>query len=404
MAFHKIAPWFLLSAAVLHPALYVLPTWNDDPILGLERLVAYITSPHYRSGVIALAAVVLLVSTAALGARLFASYEVWRGTHIILGLAVVGAGLHHAVTVGRFSVAGPLNWAWGMAALMILAVIATLYGWRWYKLHRHPWRLKAVTKLADRMWELDIVPAEQTPALQYSAGQFVWMTVGDRRFPLFDHPFSISDSPTRPGISLLIKEAGDFTRHIATLAPGTVIGIDGPYGEFTLNERPARSILLLAGGAGIAPIIGILRDLAARGDERPVRLAYAAGHPDNFACLEEIEAARRALDLRIMLISEELTEGWAGAVGRIDRERLETLMDGLVAAETVVLLCGPGPMVTAVSDSLLDLGMPAQNIIYERFDYAGGTASRLDRRRAFQFLLTGAGLAGAVVAFATLAS
>lgn len=404
MAFHKVAAWFLLIAAVLHPALYVLPTWNENPSLGLERLGAYLTLPHYRSGIIALAALVLLVVTAALGNRLPVPYEVWRGGHIILGLIVVGAGLHHAVTVGRFSVEGPLNWAWWMAALVILAVIAALYGWRWYKLHRHPWRLKAVTKLADRMWELDIEPDKQTPALHYSAGQFVWMTVGDRRFPLLDHPFSIADSPTRPGISLIIKEAGDFTRHVGTLAPGTAIGIDGPYGEFTLESRSARSILLLAGGVGIAPIMGILRDLAARGDERPVRLAYAAGRPENLACLAEIEAARHSLDLRTMLLSEEQAEGWRGEVGRLDHERLGRLLDGLVREETVALLCGPGPMVTSVSDALLDLGIPAQSIIYERFDYASGTASRLDRRRTFQFVVTGAALAAAVAAFATLPS
>ncbi len=404
MAFHKIAAWFLLLAVVLHPALYVLPTWNDNPSLGLERLVAYLTLPHYRSGVIAVAALLLLVVSAALGNRLTVSYEVWRGSHIVLGLTVVGAGLHHAITVGRFSVAGPLNWVWWMAAMVILTVIATLYGWRWYKLHRHPWRLKAITKLADRMWELDIEPGKQTPTLRYSAGQFVWMTVGDRRFPLLDHPFSIADSPTRPGISLIIKEAGDFTRHVGTLAPGTAIGIDGPYGEFTLESRSARSILLLAGGVGIAPIMGILRDLAARGDDRPVRLAYAAGRPENFACLEEIEAARKVLDLRVMLLSEEQVEGWRGEVGRLDHGRLGRLMDGLAPEETVALLCGPGQMVSAVSDALLDLGIPAQSIIYERFDYSSGTASRLDRRRAFQFVMTGAGLAAAVAAFAALVS
>ena len=37
--------------------------------------------------------------------------------------------------------------------------MVVLYGRRWFKLHWWPWRLQAVTKLADRMWELDIQPA-----------------------------------------------------------------------------------------------------------------------------------------------------------------------------------------------------------------------------------------------------
>jgi hypothetical protein len=42
-------------------------------------------------------------------------------------------------------------------------------------------------------------------------------------------------------------------------------------------------------------------------------------------------------------------------------------------------------MVVAVSDMLADIGLPMGSMIYERFDYAGGTASRQDRRRSLFF-------------------
>lgn len=399
MAFHKIAAWWVLLALIAHPLFYLLPTWAENPALGTERLVAYLTLPQYRSGVIALGALIVLVVVAPLRDVLPWRYEVWRASHVILGLVGVGGGLHHGVTVGRFSAQGPVHWFWWAAGLGIVSVIAVLYGWRWLQLHRQPWRLASVTKLADRMWELDIEPAAQTRALSYKAGQFVWMSEGARRFPLFDHPFSIADSPARPGLSLIIKEAGDFTRQIGNLAPGTPIGIDGPYGEFTLDAHKGDAIVLLAGGVGIAPIMGLLRDLVAGRDPRPVRLAYAAGQPANFACLDEIRAATEVLDLQVMLLSEDAGEGWPGLVGRLDRARLDELLRGLDPARTVALICGPGPMVTAVSDTLLDLGLPMKNVVYERFDYAGGGASRQDRRRAMHFIAIGAALAGAVGLF-----
>ena len=399
MAFHKIAAWWVLIAIVLHPLAYVLPTWADDPVLGAERLTAYLTVPHYRSGVVALAALLALVLTSILRDRLPWRYEVWRAAHLLLGFVAAGGGLHHAVTTGRFSAMGTVYGFWWAAGLSILAVIAVLYGWRWAMLHRHPWRLSAVTKLADRMWELDIQPRASTPTPGYSAGQFVWMTEGKRRFPLFDHPFSIADSPARPGLSLIIKEAGDFTGAIGSLAPGTPIGIDGPYGEFTLDQHSGDAVVLLAGGVGIAPVMGILRDLVARRDPRPVRLAYAAGVPANFACLSEIAAAQQELDLKVMLISEVDAVGWSGLVGRLSPDRLRDLVDGLDPQRAVALICGPGPMVTAISDGLLDLGFPMNKIVYERFDYAGG-ASRQDRMRARNFLTIGAGLAGLVAGFA----
>lgn len=399
MAFHKISAWWVLIAIVLHPLAYVLPTWADDPALGAERLTAYLTVPHYRSGVVALAALLALVLTAILRDRLPWRYEVWRATHLLLGFVAAGGGLHHAVTTGRFSAMGTVYGFWWAAGLSIVTVIAVLYGWRWAMLHRHPWRLSAVTKLADRMWELDIQPHANTATPGYSAGQFVWMTEGKRRFPLFDHPFSIADSPVRPGMSLIIKEAGDFTGRIGSLTPDTAIGIDGPYGEFTLDQHPGDAVVLLAGGVGIAPVMGILRDLVARRDRRPVRLAYAAGVPTNFACLSEIEAAQQELDLKVMLISEEDAVGWSGLVGRLTPDRLRDLVDGLDPHRAVALICGPGPMVTAISDGLLDLGFPMNKVVYERFDYAGG-ASRQDRIRARDFLTIGAGIAGLVAGFA----
>ncbi|ADZ70989.1 ferredoxin reductase family protein [Polymorphum gilvum] len=401
MAFHKIAAWWVLLALLLHPLAYVLPTWLDDRALGAERLTAYLTLPHYRSGVVALAALVLLVASSVLRDRLPWRYEVWRASHVILALTALSAGLHHAVAAGRFSALGSVQAYWWAVGAAVAGAMAVLYGWRWLRLHLRPWQLQSVTRRADRLWELDIQPAPGTPALRYQAGQFVWMTEGARRFPLFDHPFSIADSPLRPGLSLIVKEAGDFTSRIGTLAPGTPIGIDGPYGDFTLDAHRGDSVLLLAGGVGIAPIMGLLRDLVARRDPRPVRLAYAAGRPDNFACLDEIEAARQHLDLQTFLVSEDDAPGWRGLVGRLDRERLGQMLAGLDPARSVALICGPGPMVTAVSDALLDLGIPMRKVVYERFDYSGG-ASRQDHRRRLSFVGVGALLSLGILLFVRL--
>lgn len=384
MAFHKFAAWWVLLALMLHPVAYVLPTFLDDPGRGAQRLLAYHLLPAYRSGVVALVAVVLLVAAGV--ARDLFRYEIWRGSHVILALMALGGGLHHAITAGRLSALGPLHLFWWGAGAVAVAVMAVLYGWRWMRLHRQPWRLRGIAKLADRIWELDLEPMPGTAPLPYRAGQFVWMTVGARRFPLFDHPFSIADSPQRAGMSLIIKEVGDFTRSVGSLPLGTPIGVDGPYGTFTLQRHPAEAVLLIAGGVGIAPVMGLLRDMKARRDPRPVRVAYAVGTPANFACLAEMEAAKADLDLQVMLVSESSEDGWTGEVGYLDRTKLAGLLDGLEPHRAVALICGPGPMVTAVSDTLLDLGLPMRNVVYERFDYGGVLAARQDRRRTFGFI------------------
>lgn len=149
--------------------------------------------------------------------------------------------------------------------------------------------------------------------------------------------------------------------------------------------------------------MGLLRDLAVRRDPRPIRLAYSVGQVANFACLDEIEAAKAILDLEVMLVSENGAEGFAGEVGRLDQGRLEHLLTGLDPARTVAMICGPAPMV-AVSDTLLDVGLPMERIIYERFDYAAGAASRQDRKRLAKLLLVGAGLVLGIAAFFVVSS
>ena len=134
--------------------------------------------------------------------------------------------------------------------------------------------------------------------------------------------------------------------------------------------------------------MGLLRDLVARRDPRPVRLAYAVGAVSNLACLDEIAAAQSVLDLQVMILSEHGAEGFEGEVGRLDRARLDRLLSGLDPKDCVAMMCGPGPMVVAVSDTLMEIGLPVENIVYERFDYSSGAASRQDRKRH------GAGLVG----------
>ncbi|HKL70962.1 ferredoxin reductase family protein [Salibaculum sp.] len=398
MAFHKTAAWWVLGGLVLHPLAYVLPTFQADPALGLERLVAYLTLPQYLTGVIALGALALLVLGSALRDRLPLPYEAWRGAHVVLAITAVAGGVHHAATVGRFSALGALHGYWWGVGAAVAGILAVLYGLRWARLHRQPFRLASVTRRADRMWELDIQPAPGTTSPRYRAGQFVWITEGTRRFPLFDHPFSIADSPRRAGLSLIVKEAGDFTDRIGDLTPGTPMGVDGPYGHFTLEGHEDDAVLLIAGGVGVAPIMGLLRDLRAGGHDRPVRLAYAVGTPANLACGEEIAEAAGDLDLQTLLLSETSGPDWPGEVGRLDRDRLQHMLRDLDPQRTMAMICGPGPMVTAVADTLIDLGLPMDRVMYERFDYSEG-ASRLDLRMRRRFLALGAGLGLGLAAF-----
>lgn len=400
MAFHKQAARWLVLLVVLHPLLYVAPTLLSRPETGLDRLVGMFSASRFSTGVAAWIAVLALVVLAVARNRLPANYEVWRGVHFGLAVIATGGALHHALSAGTYSAEPILAGYWAAAGLTAIAAIAGLYGHRWWHLHRRPWRLTQVRPIGTALWALDLEPCPGTPPLRYQAGQFVWMSVDPRRFPLFDHPFSIASSPREPGLQLIVKEIGDFTGTIGQIPPGTLVGLDGPHGAFTLEDRQAGAILLVAGGVGIAPVLGLLRDLVARGEKRPVRLVYGAGSPDKIVARQEIEAAAAKIDLQATLLAETGHEGWTGTTGLIDRRQLERALTGLDRDRSLAMICGPDAMITSVADTLLELGMPLPNVVYERFDYSGQSASRRDVHQSRWFTAIALVLAFGILAFA----
>jgi predicted ferric reductase len=295
-------------------------------------------------------------------------------------LAAAWLAVLHARGVGTYSRAGALAVLWPALAVVATALLLGVHLVKSFRMRRQGWRIVANRKVADRMWELTIGPEEGQPGLDYRAGQFAWITFAPRRLLILDHPFSIASSPAAGSkLVFVIKEIGDFTRHVGELEPGRAVGIDAPHGSFTLADRDADAVVLIAGGVGIAPILGILRDLAARGDRRPVRLIYAAGAPASMIDPKEIAAAGAGLDLKAQFVVEAAGEGWAYQVGRVGEAEFGAATEGLDPKRTAVMICGPAPMTVAVADLAARSGVPLHLVHYERFDYGGGRRSRKDR-------------------------
>ena len=86
------------------------------------------------------------------------------------------------------------------------------------------------------------------------------------------------------------------------------------------------------------------------------------------------------LDARATFTVDDPVPGWAYGVGPISKASLQGILDGLEPQRVGAMLCGPGPMMSAVTDTLHELGVPLRNIRYERFDYAARPQSAKDRR------------------------
>jgi predicted ferric reductase len=368
MRFHQLAAWALLAFVLLHPVLYAVPTFAADPAAGFARLRGMFASPGLRTGVIAWWLLVALVLMGAWRDRLPLRYELWRLSHGLGAALIAGLAAHHTLAVGTYAADPVLTGFWIALTAIALLSLVHVYLLKPLLQRRDPYRVAAVEPAADRMWRVAVEP-DSGRAPDFAAGQFAWANLGHSPFSLTEHPFSISSAPAdRPRIEFTIKEAGDFTARVGTIPPGTPAYLDGPHGTFTPAGRPACRLVLIGGGVGFAPLLGILRELARDGWAHPVDVIYGNRAETQIIARDELAALEARLDLRLHLVLSEPPPGWPDPRGELTPEILAACLPER-DRDALYLVCGPVPMMNAVERALLDLGIPPGRIVSERFTY-----------------------------------
>jgi propane monooxygenase reductase subunit len=151
------------------------------------------------------------------------------------------------------------------------------------------------------------------------------------------------------------------------LKAGDTLSVTGPYGVFTLRASSPRRLVFIGGGAGMAPILCLLRSMVEAGVERPATFYYGARRPADLFHLEELEELGRQLaDFTFVPALSEATaeDGWSGETGLVT-EVVERLEDDLT--EVDAYLCGPPPMVDAAIALLEAGGVPEAHIYFDKF-------------------------------------
>ena len=367
LRWHQMFAQVLTIAALLHPWFYLTPSGAafhrpDDAsaVLGLD-------APSLITGTLAWLLLGLLTLTAIRRDDLPYKYEVWRVSHGLGAALLAGFALHHAILAGRYSAMPALMAYWLFLFTIALGSLFAIYLVRPFRLARRPWRIAALERVGDRLWSLSLEP-DGHAGLSYRAGQFAWLRLNCSAFSVREHPFSIASAPSDgKGLRFLIKEVGDFTRQIGTLPLGARAFVDGPHGALCLEGRRAPGIFMIAGGAGLAPMLSLLRDAAARGETRPITLLYGNRHQGQIMAAAELAALAGRLRLELRHVLQEPPPGWTGFAGMMTPALIQAEAAQAAQEGWVFLLCGPGPMIRAAHQGLAALGVPRRRILEERF-------------------------------------
>jgi propane monooxygenase reductase subunit len=203
--------------------------------------------------------------------------------------------------------------------------------------------------------------------LKYKPGQYV-----DIKIPGSEEirSFSMANLPNGK-LEFMIKAYpdGKFSSLLAEgqIEEGHELQVTGPYGVFTLRRNSDRPLLFIGGGAGMAPILALLRSLADQGSERSAVYYYGARGPKDLFHLDELkELEERLPQFRFVPALSDCDEedDWDGERGLITEvvERGEQEL-----TEMDAYLCGPPPMVDAAIAMLDAKGVPEERVYYDKF-------------------------------------
>ncbi len=216
-----------------------------------------------------------------------------------------------------------------------------------------------------RRLDLRLVEPKQ---LSFHAGQYVDITIpGTER----TRAFSMANTPeSGDHLEFIIKlyPDGRFSQLLdGGLNPGDVLTATGPYGVCALRPGSARDIVFVGGGAGMAPLLSLLRSLAETGSDRPATFYYGARKATDLFYLDELTSLDQRLPgfRFVPALSEPDADGdWEGETGLITEviERCEGDLQ-----DTEAYLCGPPPMIDAAIPVLVAKGVEEAHMYFDKF-------------------------------------
>jgi ferredoxin-NADP reductase len=165
--------------------------------------------------------------------------------------------------------------------------------------------------------------------------------------------FSISSAPYERVLSFTMKMTPSyFKQMLQDLPMGGIVEGDHIGGVFLLQQS-TRQVVFVAGGVGIAPFYAIIKQKVHDGEPIPFTLFYANA------------SQHSAFSADLMIWQKDHPEFAVYTVhGRqLSMGYMQACYPGITASD--IYICGPEPMVDAVSSALITGGVSADSLIRE---------------------------------------
>jgi glycine betaine catabolism B len=313
----------------------------------------------------------------------------WRALHRLVYLVAIAGVVHYYMQV-KADVRQPLAFA---------TVLGLLLGYRLVVYWRRPKAPQVAGVVKPKLWSgslrVERIVAE-TPEVRtfrlvspdggrlpfdYLPGQYLILSllIADKRIT---RTYTLASSPARLAyceLTIKREEHGLGSRHLHdNVREGDLLNVSAPAGRFTFDETRAKSVVLIAGGVGITPLMAILRYLTDRHWKGVIHFLYCAKTPRDIIFRQELEDLHGRFPNLHLVVTLTRAEGieWTGRKGRITGDLLRQIIPNLAAQP--VFICGPASMMEPTIQLLREQGVPSEQIRSEAFL----AAKRTDGTRA----------------------
>jgi dihydroorotate dehydrogenase electron transfer subunit len=189
-------------------------------------------------------------------------------------------------------------------------------------------------------------------------GQFLHILCGESTAPLLRRPMSVYRTE-RDVIQLMIRDVGEGSAWLVHREPGEELDCLGPLGHSFRLHPQTRNLLMVGGGYGVAPLVGLAERALARGASVALAVGAATG-------AHVFPTDLLPPEVEYLVATDDGSAGHHGYVTDLVPERL--------AWADAVYACGPLAMMRALASIVREQAprKPTQVAMEERMGCAMG--------------------------------
>lgn len=339
--------------ALLHP-IFILLAFGENILYLVTPHITVEYEKHVTLGRLAFFILLIIWITSAI-VRGKISYRPWKYLHY-LSYPLIVATLLHIPEVGSSFHGKFIQFYW-YCTLLVVGVSFILRARHLFGYGKVQYSVMRIKKVSPNVVVMELKNVHKN--IQIKTGQYVYVQIS-----LYgeEHPFTVLDHDYTSGtMTIVYKIFGKFTEKLASIAPGDVLYIDGPYGIFTEEVGTANEpAVFIAGGIGVTPFI-----------------KHALGKKDSYFFYAN-QSRKSAVFTDVL--KSRLKDNFIELYSREENKSLRNVEHGYINENIIkkyihephkyrYYICGPEGLMKSARNSLLSLGISHDRIHIEQFSF-----------------------------------